>query len=220
MRKNFPFILLIPFCVLGCTLLDPNTSSSSGSLRFSVDLSSAAASGQLPDSGQVTVAMDGTSHSSAFAIDPEAKLAHASISDLKPGTYSTVVTLNKDGETIGTTNGNVNVVAGKESGVIVALSFANVGSLTLNEDGLTLDLGSTYTLIPAFPSASAVGSALSWSSSDSAVATVDNEGLVSAISVGYALITVSTADLLRSDSCLVTVRAVIPSTGPVPVILQ
>lgn len=52
---------------------------------------------------------------------------------------------------------------------------------------------------------------LVWTSSDEAVATVDGDGLVTAISAGTAEIKVSAADVNLSSSCMVTV--VVPATG-------
>lgn len=52
---------------------------------------------------------------------------------------------------------------------------------------------------------------LVWTSSDEAVATVDGDGLVTAVGVGTAEIKVSAADVNLSSSCLVTV--VVPATG-------
>lgn len=52
---------------------------------------------------------------------------------------------------------------------------------------------------------------LVWTSSDEAVATVDGDGLVTAVGAGTAEIKVSAADVNLSSSCLVTV--VVPATG-------
>lgn len=52
---------------------------------------------------------------------------------------------------------------------------------------------------------------LVWTSSDEAVATVDGDGLVTAVGVGTVEIKVSAADVNLSSSCLVTV--VVPATG-------
>lgn len=52
---------------------------------------------------------------------------------------------------------------------------------------------------------------LVWTSSDEAVATVDGDGLVTAVGAGTAEITVSVADGNLSSSCLVTVT--VPATG-------
>lgn len=52
---------------------------------------------------------------------------------------------------------------------------------------------------------------LVWTSSDEAVATVDGDGLVTAVSAGTAEIKVSASDVNLSSSCMVTV--VVPATG-------
>ena len=52
----------------------------------------------------------------------------------------------------------------------------------------------------------ATGKALKWTSSDPSVAAVDENGNVSAVAKGRAVITATAEDGFTSDSCEVTVR--------------
>jgi V8-like Glu-specific endopeptidase len=78
-------------------------------------------------------------------------------------------------------------------------------SLELNKNSLTLDEGSKEALIATIEPENLAGTELSWSSSNKAVATVDANGMVSAIAGGNTAITVKTADGSKSASCTVTV---------------
>ncbi len=78
--------------------------------------------------------------------------------------------------------------------------------LVIAPDTLELAVGETDQLIPTFSPADAY-QALSWRSSDEAVATVDADGKVTALAAGQAIITaVSQLDAEVKGSCTVTVR--------------
>ncbi len=77
-------------------------------------------------------------------------------------------------------------------------------SISLNRSTLSLGVGETYTLIDTVkPDSAAVG--CKWTSSNSAVASVDGNGKVTAKKAGTATITVKTSNGL-SKSCKVTVK--------------
>lgn len=86
---------------------------------------------------------------------------------------------------------------------IVEGSKAN--SVSLNRSTLTLGVGEAYTLIKTVTPGIA-GSACKWSSNNTAVATVNSNGTVTAKKAGTAKITVKTSNGL-SKSCTVTVKA-------------
>ncbi len=67
-------------------------------------------------------------------------------------------------------------------------------------------VGETVALIAIVEPTDATNKSVQWSSSDSTIATVDNNGLVSAISAGTVTITVTTIDGSKTDSCAVTVN--------------
>ena len=86
-----------------------------------------------------------------------------------------------------------------------------VTGVTLDKDTLSLTVGTTATLQATVTPTNASNQAISWSSSNETVATVEN-GRVTAHQAGQATITVTTQDGSFSDTCAVTVTTV-PVTG-------
>ena len=78
--------------------------------------------------------------------------------------------------------------------------------IELDETALTMDIGDTETLTATVTPDDATDTTVTWSSSNPAVATVDN-GVVTAVSEGTATITVTTVDGGFSATCTVTVTA-------------
>ena len=81
-----------------------------------------------------------------------------------------------------------------------------VEGVALNKQGLSLTEGGTETLTATITPANATNKNVTWSSSNTAVATVEN-GVVTAVSVGTATITVTTEDGGKATCCEVTVTA-------------
>ncbi|MDE6535807.1 MAG: Ig-like domain-containing protein, partial [Muribaculaceae bacterium] len=79
-----------------------------------------------------------------------------------------------------------------------------VSSVELDREILTLEVGQTKHLIATVNPADATEQTVIWASSNPAIASVDNEGLVSALSVGDATITASCGG--ESAQCVVTVN--------------
>ena len=95
------------------------------------------------------------------------------------------------------------------------LSSVSVTGVKLDMSEMTLAEGEAQSLTATVTPADATTKAVSWSTSDASVATVEN-GVVTAISAGKAVITVTTADGGYTDRCVVTVTAVEqadPGTG-------
>lgn len=70
----------------------------------------------------------------------------------------------------------------------------------------TVKLGETLTLIPGFTPEDATNKNVTWKSSDTSVATVDNEGKVTPVKVGTVDITVTSEDGNKTATCTVTVE--------------
>ena len=79
--------------------------------------------------------------------------------------------------------------------------------VTLDKTTLSLVEGDTATLTATVEPADTTDTTVTWSTSDESVATVDQNGVVTAVSEGTATITVTTADGGFSDTCAVTVEA-------------
>jgi uncharacterized protein YjdB len=75
----------------------------------------------------------------------------------------------------------------------------------LNKTALDLDAGGFETLIATVLPTNAANKAVTWSSSNTAVATVSASGVVSGVSTGNATITVTTTDGNKTAICNVTV---------------
>jgi len=80
-----------------------------------------------------------------------------------------------------------------------------VTGITLNKTELMLELGDTVTLIATVQPDSATNKTVIWTSSNTSVATVNSNGLVTAIAKGDAIITVTTKDGNKETDCSVTV---------------
>ena len=80
-----------------------------------------------------------------------------------------------------------------------------VTGVSLDQATLTLNVGDSSVLVAEVEPASASNRALSWESSDEAVATVDENGNIEALAAGTATITVTTKSGGFTDTCEVTV---------------
>lgn len=89
-----------------------------------------------------------------------------------------------------------------------------VTGVSVSPATLSLVEGDSEQLRATVSPSGAANKAVSWTSSATAVATVDNTGKVTAVNAGSATITVKTADGGKTATCAVTVTAkVIPVTG-------
>ena len=97
----------------------------------------------------------------------------------------------------------------KENGFkFIALDVSEPTSVSLNKTALTLDVGKSYTLTKTVSPSNAVTS-YTWSSSNTSVATVDDNGKVTAKASGTATITVKTSNG-KTATCKVTVNLPAP----------
>ena len=89
-----------------------------------------------------------------------------------------------------------------------------VTGVKLSFTTLTQKIGTSFTLVATVEPANATNKAVTWSSSNSTVASVTNKGVVQAKAVGTADITVTTADGGHTATCSFTVTAEdVPLTG-------
>lgn len=105
------------------------------------------------------------------------------------------------------------------SGIIkVNAKPVSVSGVSLNKDALSLMTGKSETLVATVTPEGATNQAVTWESSDTSVATVDENGKVTAVKEGSATITVRTADGGFTDTCTVTVDCSHLSTTEVPAV--
>jgi uncharacterized protein YjdB len=158
---------------------------------------------------QCGITVDGVSEGNIlFTPDPEGEW-----NDWRTETYS--IDLNAGSNTIRLT---ANTAKGGPNLDNIIVTTAGGGTtpvtgVSLNQSSLTLDEGQSAQLIETVSPSDATDKSVSWSSSNTAVATVDAAGLVSAVAEGSATITVTTSDSGYTANCAVTVNAVQQSTA-------
>ncbi|MDR2906416.1 MAG: Ig-like domain-containing protein [Bacteroidales bacterium] len=84
-------------------------------------------------------------------------------------------------------------------------SAVSVTSVELNFTQDTLIVGETLQLYRTLLPSDATNKTVTWTSSDDAIATVNNNGLVTAVTKGDATITVTTEDGNKTATCIITV---------------
>ena len=116
--------------------------------------------------------------------------ANGFVTALSVGTAKVIVTTENCGYTA-------------EAVITVTSGTVPVTGVTLNYTAANIAVGSTLQLIPTVLPLEAMSRDVSWSSSNSSVATVNASGVVTAISAGTATITVTTVDGNKTASCYV-----------------
>lgn len=135
---------------------------------------------------------------------------------------STVASVNNDGVITAVKAGTATITAKTVNGktasctVNVASGKIEVQSLTMNQNTLKTRVGRTVTLYATASPANAENTALTWTSSDATIASVQSGGIVTGIKEGTATIT-ATASNGVSASCVVIVEkeATNPPVPPV-----
>ena len=122
-----------------------------------------------------------------------------------------VVTVDPNGKITAIGAGTATVTASTEDGAFTAACQVTVEakpvvtSVSLNVTTLELVVGRTAVLEPGFVPEDAQNKDVTWSSSNEAAATVDENGKVTAVAAGTAVITVTTAEGGLTAECTVTV---------------
>ena len=115
------------------------------------------------------------------------------VTAVAPGTATITVTTEDGGKTA-------------TCAVTVAAATVPVTGVTLNKTSTSLYVGDTETLTATVAPDNATNKAVTWTSSDSTVATVDQNGVVTALARGTAVITATAADGSGANAtCTVTV---------------
>ena len=150
----------------------------------------------------------GTAYSQSLAADNNPTSWSVTEGDLPDG-----LSLNSDGTITGTPTTaktyNFTVTAtnasGSDSKQFSLMVTQPVTGVTLNPASLSLFTGDNATLTATVEPGNATNKNVTWSSNNEAVATVDNNGKVTAKSAGTAIITVTTEDGSKTATCKVTV---------------
>jgi len=129
---------------------------------------------------------------------------------------SSIVTVDQNGNIHGVGPGTATITATTTDGSNLSSScivtVTGITSVTLNKEYMSIDLGSSDTLVATITPPDVIVKTLRWSSSNSRVARVTSSGTVYAKSVGTATITATTEDGTNiSASCIVDVTGGITS---------
>ena len=207
----------------GVTLNNEGTVTNSGTLTNNGKIENSGTlpsdiKGNVPPSITTTSLVDGTVNT-AYSATLEAS-GNPTSWGITDGSLPTNFTLNAStGEISGTLTtaetSTFTVTATNDYGsdsqeltlTIDAQTNVPVASVTLNKSSLSLEVGTSETLTATVLPDNATNKAVTWSSNDSTVATVDESGKVIAVKAGTATITVTTVEGNYTDSCTVTVTA-------------
>lgn len=128
---------------------------------------------------------------------------------------TSIVRVNESGQITGMSTGTANVTCTTADGAYRATCVVTVyqlaESVSLDITSATIEAGKTKTIVAKMSPSSATYKTFKWSSSDSKIATVDDNGLVKAVSAGVATITATSFDNNAKASCRITVTQ--PVTG-------
>lgn len=161
--------------------------------------------------GESSVEMTvGTSHKLTATVLPENATEKGVIWESKDESIATVdqeglVSAVKEGSTqiiVSTANGNFSTYCS----VTVKKTGADVSGITIDKDELKLTVGNSFRLTATVLPENATEKGVVWESKDESIATVDQEGLVSAVKEGSTQIIVSTANRKFSTVCNVIIE--------------
>ncbi len=123
-----------------------------------------------------------------------------------------IATVDEYGKVTGVAEGETTVVVMSENGgltdraEITVTGYIAVTGVTVEPQLLELEPGQTATLTATVEPEDASNKTISWASDDDAIATVNDNGLVTAIAEGTIYITVTTEEGSFADKCEVTVN--------------
>ncbi len=132
---------------------------------------------------------------------------------------SSIATVDQNGLVTAISPGTVDIIVKTEDGLhsatcqVVVDPNVPVQGVIINERSLDLPFAWNHQLNATVLPWNATNRKVYWSSSNKSVATVDQDGNVTAISVGKATITVTTEDGGFTDSCELSVKEYIPAHG-------
>ncbi len=125
-----------------------------------------------------------------------------------------VATVSEDGVVTGVEVGTATIYVSSSNGLtaecIVRVHFKEIEAtgISLTNSELLMRVGDTAELIAIVIPSNATDQTVTWTSSDESIATVDDKGIVTAISPGLTIITATTANGLKAY-CFVTVVPVV-----------
>ena len=137
--------------------------------------------------------------------------------NVKNVTYSSssesIATVSNTGLVTGIAQGSATITATAQTAngttsatTTITVTPIAVTSVTLSSNSETIKVGKTVTLVPTISPSNATNKNVTWSSSDTSIATVSG-GTVTGVAAGTATITVRTVDGNKTATCTVAVQA-------------
>ena len=130
-----------------------------------------------------------------------------------------VVVVTSSGKVTGASEGTAVITVTTEDGqktdtCVVTVSNGSgdirVTGVDIDRSSVSLKVNDTITLKATVSPSNATNKNVTWTTSDSSIATVNSNGVVKAVAVGKATITVTTEDGQKTDTCAVTVSEPAP----------
>lgn len=125
-------------------------------------------------------------------------------------TNDNVVKVDQNGKITALNGGSATIVATSSDGNVKASCdvkvTVSVKSISLNHSSLTILRGQTTTLVATVNPTDATNKDFSWSTSNEDIATVSEDGIVTAKKAGSVTITVTTKDGNKTATCIITVK--------------
>ncbi len=153
-------------------------------LTLGVDNTTTLSATILPENASITTTTWNTSDKDVVTVDK------GSLKAIKPGTATI---------TVAATDG------GLQATCVVTVESVNVTSVELNQNSTSVDIGEFIQLVATIEPENASNKNMSWSSSDTKVATVDASGKVTGVDKGTSTITVTTENGNKKATCEVEV---------------
>ena len=198
--KNYLLLAVaaVALAFTACKKDDPGADTPQVVAVTGVSLNKSAVALELGDSDILT-AMVTPANATNKAV--EWSIADASIATIMDGVVKAVA-LGETTVTVTTVDGGFTATAS----ITVAESIIKVTGVELDKSALALEVGDSETITATITPANATNKAISWSSANDAIATVQ-DGVVTAIAVGETIITATTADGAFTASASVVVKA-------------
>lgn len=108
------------------------------------------------------------------------------------------------------------VTTGTNTFAALAVTATAVSGVAVSPSSETLSFGDTLSLTATVSPTDATDKSVTWSSSDTSVATVSNTGVVTVVSGGTAIITATTTNGSSTSTCTITVHADAPTISSNP----
>jgi len=202
----------------GTSLLTATGSQSSATTQLSTETDTASGSATASGTGSYTTSQTATPSATSTGTSTPSNTATPTATASQTATHTTTSTSTNTPSGTGTLTGTGSLTAtdtpsgtgttsatGTQTTTASATSSIPVSSVSLDKTTDQIGTGHTDQLAANILPTNATNLSVAWSTSDASVATVSSSGVVSAVAVGTAVITATTADGGKTATCTVAV---------------